>query len=83
MSSRRLGAFTAVSFCLAALPAAATDLVLKRVMLSAGGVAYIEREESPFERALALFGVSSTQALGLQVRLGLAPTGMPPSAAGL
>jgi hypothetical protein len=45
MSSRRLGAFTAVSFCLAALPAAAaTDLAIKRVMLSAGGVAYIERE---------------------------------------
>jgi hypothetical protein len=44
MSSRRLGAITIVILCLAALPAAAADLVIKRVMLSAGGVAYIERE---------------------------------------
>jgi hypothetical protein len=44
MSSRRLGAVTIVILCLAALPAAAADLVIKRVMLSAGGVAYIERE---------------------------------------
>ena len=37
-------AVIAASFCLAALPAAAADLVIKRVLLSAGGVAYIERE---------------------------------------
>ncbi|HUH84561.1 MAG TPA: DUF4139 domain-containing protein [Stellaceae bacterium] len=33
-----------VVLCLLALPAAATELVVKRVMLSAGGVAYVERE---------------------------------------
>jgi hypothetical protein len=44
MWSRQSGAFIVVVLCLAALPAAAGDLVIKRVMLSAGGVAYIERE---------------------------------------
>ena len=34
----------AAFFCIAAVPAGATDLPIKRVMLTAGGVAYIERE---------------------------------------
>lgn len=44
MTSRPVGALAAVILCLAALPAVAAGLVIKRVMLSAGGVAYVERE---------------------------------------
>jgi hypothetical protein len=44
MVSRPIGALVAAILCCAALPAMAADLVIKRVMLSAGGVAYIERE---------------------------------------
>jgi hypothetical protein len=44
MTSRPVGALAAVILCLAALPAVAAELVIKRVMLSARGVAYVERE---------------------------------------
>jgi hypothetical protein len=44
MTSRPVGALAAVILCLAALPAVAAELVIKRVVLSAGGVAYVERE---------------------------------------
>ncbi len=40
-------------------------------------ISYIERESSRLDRVLDLFGVSGAQALSLQVKLGLAPTGLP------
>ncbi|MES2296117.1 MAG: signal peptide peptidase SppA [Pseudomonadota bacterium] len=54
----------------------------KRAKLGADyRVSYIEHEGSRFERLLELFGASSAQALAVQVKLGLAPTGMPASKA--
>jgi protease IV len=44
-------------------------------------VSYIEHEGSRIERLLELFGASNAQALGLEVKLGLTPTGMPAGAA--
>ena len=44
-------------------------------------VSYIEREGSRLERVLEMFGASSVQALGIELRLGLAPTGLPAGAA--
>jgi hypothetical protein len=44
MTSRPVGTLAVVILCLATLPATAAELIIKRVMLSAGGVAYIERE---------------------------------------
>lgn len=46
-------------------------------------VAYIERESSKFDRLLDLFGGAAVQALGVgeHVKLGLASSGLPPSAA--
>ena len=59
-----------------ALASAAT-----RAKLPAGyRVAYIERDNSRFEQLLGMFGVSSTQALTLQVKLGLMPSGLPAAA---
>jgi protease-4 len=59
-----------------ALASAAT-----RAKLAAGyRVAYIERDNSKVERLLGLFGVSSAQALTLQVKLGLMPSGLPAAA---
>jgi protease-4 len=52
-----------------------------RAKLPAGyRVAYIEHENSTFERLLGMLGVSSTQALSLQVKLGLMPSGLPAAA---
>ena len=59
MRVRVLGVATTLIFCLAALPALAGDLVLKRVMLSTGGVAYLEYEAE----------VTGDQKLSLDVRL--------------
>ena len=56
-----------------ALAAAAT-----RAKLPKGyRVAYIERDNSRFERVLGMFGVSAAQALTFEVRLGLLSTGLP------
>ena len=46
-------------------------------------VAYVEHEGSPFERLLDIVGVTAIQvmALGGQVKLGLAASGLPPGAA--
>jgi protease-4 len=43
-------------------------------------IAYIERDESPFERALEMFGASSAQAINIQVKLGLLEASLPNSA---
>ncbi len=43
-------------------------------------VAYIERDSSPFEKALLMFGASSVQAVNIQVKLGMLPTALPQSA---
>jgi protease-4 len=43
-------------------------------------VSYIEREGSPFEKALLMFGASSVQAVNIQVKLGMLPAGLPQSA---
>ncbi len=43
-------------------------------------VAYIERETTPAERLLGMFGVSAAQAFTIQVKLGLLPTGLPSAA---
>jgi protease-4 len=52
-----------------------------RAKLPAGyRVAYIEREGSRIERLLGMLGVSNTQALSLQVKLGLMPSGLPAAA---
>ncbi|MDB5919507.1 MAG: sppA [Massilia sp.] len=59
-----------------ALASAAT-----RAKLPAGyRVAYIERDNSRFEQLLGMFGVSSAQALTVQVKLGLMPSGLPAAA---
>jgi protease-4 len=52
-----------------------------RAKLPAGyRVAYIERDNSRFEQLLGMFGLSSTQTLSLQVKLGLMPSGLPAAA---
>jgi protease-4 len=43
-------------------------------------VAYIERDVPAFERFLTLFGASAAQAVNIEVKLGLVPTGVPASA---
>ncbi|MFB9241179.1 signal peptide peptidase SppA [Massilia antarctica] len=43
-------------------------------------VAYIERDIPPFERVLTMFGASAAQAVNIEVKLGLMPTGLPSSA---
>ncbi len=53
----------------------------KRAKLPEGyRVAYIEREGSTFERFLEMFGATSAQAINIQVKLGMLPTGLPKSA---
>lgn len=42
-------------------------------------VAYVERESSRFERILNMFGASATQAMTIQLKLGMLPTGLPAS----
>jgi protease IV len=44
-------------------------------------ITYIERETSKFDRLIEMFGGSVAQAVGAQVKLGLATTGLPPGAA--
>ena len=59
-----------------ALASAAT-----RAKLPAGyRVAYIERDNTRIEQLLGMLGVSSAQALTLQVKLGLMPSGLPAAA---
>jgi protease-4 len=43
-------------------------------------VAYIERDESAFERALLMFGASATQSINIQVKLGLMDVALPQGA---
>jgi protease-4 len=43
-------------------------------------VAYIERDGSRVERLLGLFGASAAQALTIQIKLGLLPSGLPAGA---
>ena len=45
-------------------------------------VVYIERETSKVDRLIDLFGGSVAQAVGAQVKLGLAGTGLPSGVAG-
>ncbi|MCE3604433.1 signal peptide peptidase SppA [Massilia sp. P8910] len=53
----------------------------KRAKLADGyRVAYIERDLPPFERVLTMFGASAAQAVNIEVKLGLMPTGVPASA---
>ena len=53
----------------------------KRAKLGAGyRVSYIERDTSPAERLLGMFGASAAQAFTIQVKLGLLPTGLPAAA---
>lgn len=53
----------------------------KRAKLPEGyRVAYIEREGSAFERFLEMFGATSAQAINIQVKLGMLPTGLPQGA---
>jgi hypothetical protein len=59
MRVRVLGSLTVFILCLAAFPALAGDLALKRVMLSTGGVAYLEYEAE----------VTGDATLSLDVRL--------------
>ena len=42
-------------------------------------VAYVERESSRFERILNMFGASAAQAMTIQLKLGMLPTGLPAS----
>lgn len=42
-------------------------------------VAYVEREASPIERLFNMFGVSAAQAMTIQLKLGVLPTGLPAS----
>ena len=43
-------------------------------------VAYIERDMSPFERALTMFGASVAQAVNIEVKLGILPAALPAGA---
>jgi protease-4 len=43
-------------------------------------IAYIERDSSRFERLLEMFGASAAQEVGIQLKLGLLPSGLPASA---
>ena len=43
-------------------------------------IAYIERDESAFERVLTAFGASASQAINIQVKLGLLDAGLPQGA---
>jgi len=43
-------------------------------------VAYIERDESAFERALLMFGASASQSINIQVKLGLMDLALPQGA---
>lgn len=43
-------------------------------------VAYIERDESAFERALLMFGASASQSINIQVKLGLMDVALPQGA---
>ncbi|UOD30290.1 signal peptide peptidase SppA [Massilia violaceinigra] len=53
----------------------------RRAKLAEGyRVAYIERDISPFERFVTMFGVSAAQAVNIEVKLGLMPSGVPSSA---
>ncbi|NHZ41434.1 signal peptide peptidase SppA [Massilia aquatica] len=53
----------------------------RRAKLAEGyRVAYIERDVSPFERFVTMFGVSAAQAVNIEVKLGLMPSGVPSSA---
>lgn len=53
----------------------------KRAKLAEGyRVAYIERDVSAFERFVTMFGASAAQAVNIEVKLGLMPTGVPASA---
>ena len=52
----------------------------KRAKLGDGyRVAYIERDESTFEQALQMFGASASQAINIQVKLGLLEATVPKS----
>ncbi len=54
----------------------------KRAKLSEGyRVAYIERDLPAFEKFLSMFGVSAANALNIEVKLGMLPTGLPTGAA--
>ena len=54
-----------------------------RAKLPAGyRVAYIERDNSRVEQLLGMLGMSASQALTLQVKLGLMPSGLPAAALG-
>ena len=49
-----------------------------RARLPAGyRVAYVERESTRFERVLNMFGASAAQALTIEMKLGMLPTGLP------
>ncbi|NHZ89058.1 signal peptide peptidase SppA [Massilia sp. CCM 8733] len=53
----------------------------KRAKLAEGyRVAYIERDVSPFERFVTMFGATAAQAVNIEVKLGLMPSGVPSSA---
>ncbi|RSZ57923.1 signal peptide peptidase SppA [Massilia atriviolacea] len=55
----------------------------RRAKLAEGyRVAYIERDIPPFERFLTMFGATAAQAVNIEVKLGLLPTGVPASAMG-
>lgn len=43
-------------------------------------IAYIERDESAFERALLMFGASASQSINIQVKLGLMDVALPQGA---
>jgi protease-4 len=52
----------------------ALDSAARRAKLADGyRIAYIERDISPFERALTMLGASSAQVLAIEVKLGLMP----------
>ena len=54
----------------------------KRAKLAEGyRVAYIERDLPAFEKFLTMFGVSSVNAVNIEVKLGMLPTGLPTGAA--
>ncbi len=51
-----------------------------RAKLPAGyRVAYVERESTRFERFMNMFGASAAQAMSIQIKLGMLPTGLPAS----
>ncbi|NHZ62989.1 signal peptide peptidase SppA [Massilia genomosp. 1] len=53
----------------------------RRAKLAEGyRVAYIERDVSAFERFVTMFGASAAQAVNIEVKLGLMPSGVPASA---